>query len=289
LNELPEDERERDAIIARQQMRERAESIVRDQKRYRLTGREPWLKLGPDGRLFVRIALYFSIIVLLGFCTFRGLIGGSTTSWNQRLTVIVDTPAGEVRGSSVVKISKTETMGPLVLPEARGVSSEVRGEAVALEVLPGRWLFALLHSDLRYKGDADQLVYSAFRLGKAREPTDRSYESNMHDLRAQPRDTPAPIPPEAYPLLVAFDDISNPETVREVDPSNLAATFGEGVTLRCMTLEVTGDEITEGPLEGLLGWLGRDPGRRLIPGDGRITAAPFARKVAYGDFLAAPP
>ena len=104
MNDLPEDERER------------AESIVRDQKRFRLTGRELWLtQLSPDGRLLVRIALYCAIIVLLGFCTFRGLIGGSTTSWNQRLTVIVDTPAGVVRGSSVVKISNTETMGPLVL------------------------------------------------------------------------------------------------------------------------------------------------------------------------------
>ena len=278
MNDLPEDERER------------AESIVRDQKRFRLTGRELWLtQLSPDGRLLVRIALYCAIIVLLGFCTFRGLIGGSTTNWNQRLTVIVDTPAGEVRGSSVVKISNTETMGPLVLMEARGVRSKTRGEAVALEVLPGRWLFALLSGGDSSKGDAGQLAYYTFRLGEGREIGTRSYRSNMHDLRAQPRDTPAPIPPEAYPLLVTFDDITKPETVREVDPSNLAATFGEGVSLRGMTLEVTREGVTEGKLEGLLGWLGRDSGRRLIPGDGRTTAVPFARKVSYGDFLAAPP
>lgn len=246
MNDLPEDERER------------AESIVRDQKRFRLTGRELWLtQLSPDGRLLVRIALYCAIIVLLGFCTFRGLIGGSTTNWNQRLTVIVDTPAGEVRGSSVVKISNTETMGPLVLMEARGVSSKTRGEAVALEVLPGRWLFALLSGDDDGKGNAGQLVYHAFRLGEGRELGTRSYRSNMHDLRAQPRDTPAPIPPEAYPLLVTFDDITKPETVREVDPSNLAATFGEGVRLRGMTLEVTADRVSKGAVEGILPWICR--------------------------------
>jgi hypothetical protein len=255
LNDLPEDERERDAIIERQQMRERAESIVRDQKRVRLTGREPWLKLGPDGRLFVRIVLYLAGAVFLGFCTFRGLIGGSTTSWNQRLTVIVDTPAGEVRGSSVVEITDTETMGALVPPEARGVSSEVRGEAVALEVLPGRWLFALLSGGDSSKGAADQLAYYAFRLGESREPGVDSYRAFLHDLRAQPRDTPAPIPPEAYPLLVTFDDITRPDTVREVDPSNLAATFGEGVTLRGMTLEVTADRVTKGQVAAALPWL----------------------------------
>lgn len=260
MSHQPEDERERerDDIIARKQMRERDDTIVRQQMRERLTGREPWLRqLGPDGRLLVRIVLFCAIIALLGFCTFRGLIGGSTTSWNQRLTVIVDTPTGEVRGSSVVKISNTETMGPLVLPEARGVSSEVRGEAVALEVLPGRWLFALLSGGDVSKGDAGQLVYYTFRLGEGRSYLERDYWSNMQDLRAQPRDTPAPIPPEAYPLLVTFDDITKPETVRKVDPSNLAATFGPGVALRGMTLEVTADRVSKGVVDGILPWICR--------------------------------
>ena len=173
MNDLPEDEHER------------AESTMRDQQRYRLTGRELWLtQLSPDGRLLVRIALYCAIIVLLGFCSVRVLFGGSTTSWNQRLTVIVDTPAGEVRGSSVVKISNTETMGPRVLMEARGVRSKTRGEAVALEVLPGRWLFALLSGDDDGKGNAGQLVYHAVRHGETHNPSDRNYEADMRDLRA---------------------------------------------------------------------------------------------------------
>lgn len=276
MSHLPEGERERDAIIARKQMRQR------------LTRREPWLRLGPEGKLLFRVARFFAILFVVSCVTFRTLIGGSTISWNQRLTVIVDTPAGEVRGSSVVKISNTETMGVLVPPEARGVRGEVRGEAVAVEVLPGRWLFALLSGGERYKGDAAQLVYSAFRLGETRKPTDRSYESNMEDLRAQPRDTPAPIPPEAYPLLVTFDDITRPETVREVDPADLAATFGAGVNLRDMTLEVTGEDVTEGLLEELLEWLGKSPEPHLMSGDGRITDVPFAMTVAFGDFLAAP-
>jgi hypothetical protein len=141
--------------------------------------------------------------------------------------------------------------------EARGVRSETRGEAVALEVLPGRWLFALLSGDDDGKGNAGQLVYHAVRHGETHNPSDRNYEADMRDLRAQLRDTPAPIPPEAYPLLVTFDDISKPETVREVDPSNLAATFGEGVSLRGMTLEVTADRVSKGAVEGILPWICR--------------------------------
>ena len=145
-------------------------------------------------------------------------------------------------------------MGLLVLPEARGAHGKVRGEAVAVEVLPGRWLFALLSGDADGKGEAGQLVYHAFRLGMNRAATDRSYQSNMADLRAQPLDTPAPLPLDAYPLLVTFDDITKPETVREVDPADLSAVFGPGVSLRGMTLEVTGEAVTEGLVEGVLGW-----------------------------------
>ena len=69
------------------------------------------------------------LLGVLGFVAYRALIGGSTVSWNQRLTVIVDTPAGVVTGASVVEVSETEITGPLVLMEARGVRSRMRGEA----------------------------------------------------------------------------------------------------------------------------------------------------------------
>ena len=203
----------------------------------------------------VRTVGILVLLGVLGFVSYRVLIGGSTVSWNQRLTVIVDTPAGKVRDHSVVEITKTETLGPLVLPEARGVSSEVRGEAVAVEVLPGRWLFALLSGAAGSKGDADQLAYHAFRLGESREPGVDSYRAYVRDLRAQPLDTPAPIPPEAYPLLVTFDDLAQPQTVREVDPTDLAATFGPGVTLQGMTLEITRYGISKGKMEEILPWI----------------------------------
>lgn len=244
MSHQPEDERARDAIM-QQQMRQR------------LTEREPLLKLGPLERQLLRSARFFLVLFVVGCVTFRALIGGSTVSWNQRLTVIVDTPAGEMRGASVVEITDTETMGALVPPEARGVSSEVRGEAVAVEVLPGRWLFALLSGATGSKGDADQLAYYAFRLGESREPGDDSYRAYVRNLRAQPLDTPAPIPSKAYPLLVTFDDLAQPLTVREVDPANLAATFGEGVNLQGMTLEVTADKVTKGVVDGILPWICR--------------------------------
>lgn len=54
-------------------------------------------------------------------------------------------------------------------------------------------------------------------------------------------------------MLVTFDDITKPETVRRVNPADLAAVFGEGVQLKAVTLEITRDVVTEGRVEGVLG------------------------------------
>ena len=51
-------------------------------------------------------------------------------------------------------------------------------------------------------------------------------------------------------MLVTFDDIAKPETVRRVDPADLAAVFGEGVRLKAVTLEITEMKVTEGRLGG---------------------------------------
>jgi hypothetical protein len=203
-----------------------------------------------------RAIVMLGAIGLIGFIGFRTLFGGQTVSWHQRLTVIVDTPNGEVRGASVTEVTNTETMGALLPMESRGVHSVVRGEAVAVEVLPGRWLFALLSGDDDALGQADQLIYTTFRLGENLNVSDRTYEALMADLRSKPLDTPAPVPAESYPLLVTFDDITKPETVREVDPADMAATFGPGVRLDGMTLEVTDVGVTEGTVDKVLNWIG---------------------------------
>ena len=36
------------------------------------------------------------------------------TSWNQRLTIVVETPTGDVSGSSVTEVRVVDTYGPLI-------------------------------------------------------------------------------------------------------------------------------------------------------------------------------
>jgi len=65
---------------------------------------------------------------------------------------------------------------------------------------------------------------------------------------------PRKITPEALPDLVTFADIDDPRSVIEVDPNNLQATLGQGVTWNEITLEMTDEPITTG-IEKKLPWL----------------------------------
>lgn len=62
------------------------------------------------------------------------------------------------------------------------------------------------------------------------------------------------VPRNRYPLLVTFTDINDPTTVQRVDPKDLAATFGPGVSLKRITLEITDEKVTEGRVEAMLTW-----------------------------------
>jgi hypothetical protein len=227
--------------------------------------------------------LIVGVLALVSLVAFRGCFGGASTSWNQRLTLVIETPQGEVRGSAVTMVTKTDSSGALVLPEARGVRGAVTGEAVVVEVAPGRYLFALLSGSGEEKRDASHWVYPAYDLS-----AEGSYGAAMMKVQSQRFDTTVPLPPEGWPMLVTFDDITKPETVREVDPDDLAAVFGEGVRLKAVTLEITREAVTVGRVEGALVWLGPHPEPHLIPGDGRTTDIPFGMTISQGDLIRRP-
>ena len=52
----------------------------------------------------MRIWLIIGVLALVSFVAFRGCFGGASTSWNQRLTLVIETPQGEVSGSAVTEV-----------------------------------------------------------------------------------------------------------------------------------------------------------------------------------------
>lgn len=63
----------------------------------------------------------------------------------------------------------------------------------------------------------------------------------------------APVPLKALPMLVTFDDIADPTSMRQGAPDDLAASFGQGYALREVTLEITDAPTTTGVVDGCWG------------------------------------
>jgi hypothetical protein len=178
----------------------------------------------------------FGGVILVAFLA----LTGSSGSWHQRLTLTVDTPEGEVSGSAVSEIRYTFYANPSKMT-GREVSYDLTGEATVVEVLPGRYLFALI------EGSEERFAMAAIDRFKGM--------TRGEWLRQIPRQTePVILTGDNIPMLVTFDDIAKPETVRLVDPADLAASFGPGVRLKAVTLEITDERVTKGRVEQFAFW-----------------------------------
>ena len=78
-------------------------------------------------------------------------------------------------------------------------------------------------------------------------------------------------------------DPDDPASVKRVDPDDLAASFGPGVSLRKITLTITDEPATDGKVRELLGWLSDYPEPALCKRQDPLDP-PFCRRVNHGDF-----
>ena len=136
-----------------------------------------------------RILAALLLLLTLSACT-------RDEHWHQRLTLVVRTPAGEVTGSVVQRIDwqgttgfyKTATQGV----DASQTSLRVTGEALALEVAPGKWLFALLKGDRGWQGEPGS--NAGFAIAVPLGHFARSPEGGM-PFSPSRRTPPSPCPP----------------------------------------------------------------------------------------------
>ena len=202
-------------------------------------------------RRFFLAALALTSAGVLSACGYRG------ETVRYRLTVDVDTPQGLRSGSSVLEARIRQSgKNSLLTPEARGVRTDLKGEAVTVEMPDGRLLFALLRRPGGYAGQIVGLFNYVTPLPKF----EGEYASVRRVEYLKEHGGAGVVPPERYPMLVTFDDINDPTSIREVDPGDLAASFGEGVSLRSIRVAITDDEVTTG-IEKHLKWLPNTHGR----------------------------
>ena len=188
-------------------------------------------------------------------------------TWHQKITVSVSTPEGIKTASSVMKARLAVKGGWWAPPEATGVVTSLSGESVVLEVVPGKHLFALL------KGTPH--AYTVFFPDEA----PLAIANKLPGMRKARE-----LLPRQYPLLVAFGDITNPASVKRVDPARLDDAFGAGYRLESIVLTITDEPVTAGPLLEILPWLGPYPETPLLSMV-RPEDFSFEAKLRQGNFI----
>lgn len=163
------------------------------------------------------VVLLLGCASLLAFALFTHL---ESYSWRQKLTITVETQAGEVSASSVSQVSWAKHW---IQTDGMGWDYDLTGEAVVVEVTPGRYLFALLGSPGRseYMGT----VAAASINGRDLQWIDGALFDEVQGKRDRAAGEIA-VPYYQYPMLATFGDITDPASVKLVDPDDLDATFG---------------------------------------------------------------
>ena len=174
--------------------------------------------------------------------------------YRYRMTVDVETPTGLRTGSAVREMTWLPTAQSFT---GNRFTSKQRGEAVAVDLQDGQTLFALLDVNgyetiLAGFGPASTLELKPLLDSVAATRKVHAYPSR-EVLRARSLD---------YPRFVRFRDLDDPRTVEAVDPDNLEASFGSGVRLRRITVQVTDHPVTSSLLNRLA-WLSTIPESRL--------------------------
>ncbi|KQW27453.1 hypothetical protein ASE36_17760 [Rhizobium sp. Root274] len=201
--------------------------------------------------------------------------------WNQKLTVSVMTPEGMKIGSAVTSARIAFPLKWTGVGDAAGMQQGgVTGEAVVVDLGEGRYVFALL------QGYTEWTAYTAFFPELEGKTLSKKEMGSYLDLMVASTGQTRELARKNYPLLVTFDDIHDPASVRRIDPGDLSGSFGSGYRLNAITLSITDEPVTEGIVSALLPWLPDYYSQRL---DGQRfgtikTENPFANSLASGAF-----
>jgi hypothetical protein len=225
--------------------------------------------------------------IVVALCVVLALTGcGRSETYRYKLTLSLATPDGVKTGSNVVELHYFEVSIP-----ARGEMHDTRGQALYLDLGPGqRPLIALLtrirrddevapNMDMyRWSEDSPSLVLVKVCFG-GDEGLDWIEVAIQFNKRCR---RPLPITTADLPDLVTFAEVNNPKSVMFVDPNNLAATLGPGVSWRSMTLQVTDEPLTKGIDEHLPWVRGYDPNIQI---SGVMPFDPLKNYINRRDFI----
>lgn len=194
------------------------------------------------------------------------------------MTAVVDTPEGVRQESTVVQVKSGDVNGIL----GENINSVATGEAIPLDLGNRRILFVLLTSPRD-----PTFAYGIAPGTLLPDPPDKSgtlkaYATNLRAL-VNVKDA-GTILRKNYPRMVRFGSLADPTSVEEVDPDNLAATFGHGVHLRSITIQLTDEPRTDGRIVKILPWIGDYAGSQFDRRPHRYSGGTLANDLSSIDF-----
>lgn len=194
--------------------------------------------------------------------------------YHARLTAEVETPEGLRSGSGVIEVKWGKS----------GKSYQVRGQAVPIDLPGGEVLYVLLRSE----ANVDWAAYLHESVdGPEIESGDRYWASIAANRAVWPvkrRRVTGIEDSDNYPYMVRFRDPADPKSVEQVDPDDLAKTFGPEYRLKSLTVQMTDDPVTSG-IEKRLGWVGRHKGMLDNSGDPNRLHQEAAKNLTNRDFV----
>lgn len=237
----------------------------------------------------------FGLTGVAAIIAFSWWMSDDSRTLRCRRTFTVETPEGKRSGSSVVEVSIYFATG-LARAQGYGVLSRVRAEATVIDLGARGLLFATLadedrlqSSDTHGTGLGCETPFPRARfdghVDAGRSPNDE-YAAYLDGLNKQKPQGDVPF--KYLPMLVRFRDIHDPTSVERVDPSDLAASFGAGVKLEGMSVEITDAPLSKS-IELVLPWLAHLQTQRLSPSPvGPLSTTPLINLLSDDDFRSLP-
>jgi hypothetical protein len=178
-----------------------------------------------------------------------------------------------------MNVSYTRPIFTAIAPmEARGGRWRVEGEALAVEVVPDRYLFILINNEKPISW-----LFKAFRQPAFHKSPNK--HTRFGWMRAIKRSEGYfEVPASTYPKFVSFEDMNDPASVILVDPNEMEKVFGVGVRLKSFALNATRKNVEIGQLRNLLPWLTSSKEKRLCP-PSYTTTGTVCGSLSFSDFL----
>lgn len=182
------------------------------------------------------------LLVALAFGGIRILYRAERAALNVEIAIYIATPEGEARFSEVNVLRLRQDQGAIVVTSARGIHSEVTGEAVVLEL--GERISLAQITDLR------STLISAYWTGaEIDESSPRRWAKRIRNSEGA-----RSVPENLWPQFYTFDDPTDPMTVRQIRAEDFANEFGSGYSVSDVTVRATEVEPQIGSLAAALPW-----------------------------------